>query len=690
MAEDYAEKGIEVRTLDEAACQKIIEKLVQRFRDSGNADAKRRLVTQFRKLHDKIGSRRLHLHNDEAVDVELPEPYHEGHKFQSDRLRQIGVQLKSRLLENRYVIRCNPIRDTATQRKDANDLETVFNSGLGYLEDRTGLDIQGALADGLIHYCYGVLHWRMADHVWPKLPEAEELDELPEGADRKDYIDRRGYKERGVKRYKERAEAFAERRKHSRAKAGFPWMVEVLQPDQFFYLEDRSLENGLGMAMVLREVGLVDYADSLYKHNQIMVSLNQMEEHLRIYVEREAPAEYQPSGTDWGTRIQLAEIWTRDEYYELCAVENGTAWTLVKSCEHPYGMPPFAIAAAMERNETDPALRWEPALEGMYRQKPTVDRAVSLFLTLGESVALPFYYLKRTSDGGPMLDEKGKIVQFTRNAANAMQPPPGYEIAQLEFEVNPAFVEGIRYLTEEFDKTAPATGQAEISTSTQPWTARIEQAQQNVEPKLYLRNIGRAIATMARNMAQVMSLEAEDGGFGEPVWVYARTDNGKVDYDTVVGVEPKRIRTLDITVDIEASSSAERITLQEHGRAMLNDARVGLTPEEYAEEYEGKQNADEVVAKRRANQAYEQYILPGLIRQKIAEKLGPQIIIAADGTATGPNGQPMAYQDVAAANGMSVQRPPAPGGPMGGGATMPSLPGLNAPGTVPLPGVMAG
>jgi len=674
--------------------ERLIEQLVDRFRDGATADGKRpepSMITAFRKLHDKIGCRRLHYFNDEAVDVQLPEPYQDGHMWQSDRLRQIANELVARLNENDAVVRVNPIQDTAGQRKDANDLETVFNSGLDFVKDRTGLNIQATLARDLVTKAFGVLHWRMADHMWPKLPEPEELDELPEGADRAKYIDRRNtYKTRKVKRYKERVEAHAERVKHSRARAGFPWMIECPQPDQFLYWEDRSLENGFGIVLVLREVGLLDYARELHKTDGLVISVNQANQRVPMYLERDAPAEWEPSGDMWGERIQIAELWTRDEYYELVS-EGGTAgWELVKSCSHPYGMPPFAIAAAIENNEVDPALRWEPALEGMYRLKPTVDRSMSLFLTLGESVALPFYYLRRTGDGGPMLDDKGKVVQFTRNAAAAMKPPDGYEIAQLEFEVNPAFIEGVKFINEEFDKAAPATGQAEISTSTQPWTARIEQAQQNVEPKMLLGNIGNAISVMVRNMAQVMSLGRGEGGFeGDPVWVYARTDDGKTDMTTVVGVEPEKIRSLDITVDIEASSSAERITLQEHGRALLNDPKVGLTQEEFVKDYEGKPNADDVVAKRRADAAYTAYVLPGLIRQELAAWQGPQIIIGGDGNAIGPDGQPLDPASVLAANGYSVQNPPQP--PGGGGAPgMPANPPLEAPGTIQLPGQVAG
>ena len=706
MADTHIEAGC---SLDEGQCVDLIRQLIGRFRgiQTGQARRDEGRADDRPTLHQRIARRRAHLHNDVSCDPVLPPPYHEGHKFQSDRPRQISVQLRARLCENDAVVRCEPSVPTASQKRHANDLETVINSGLANVQDRKMLDIQGMLADGLITLAYGVLHWRLNTSIWPDLPDPDYLDVLPEDDEERRrykgrrqvyYIDRDGRRHeepgegRETKRgYRETQDAYEDRVRRTRAMAGFPYDVEVLQPDQFLYMEDATALNGLALGLVLREVGLMEYSSAVRRSDDLAISLHQVDGSLRIGVEREAPPDWQPSGDLWGQRIQIAELWTRDEYYELIAPENSDGWTLVKACGHPYGMPPFAVAAAHERNETDPALRWEPALEGMYRLKPTLDRAISLFMTLGESVALPFFYLRRISDGQPRLSDDGKVMQFARNAANAMEVPDGYELAQLEFELNPAFIEGIRFITEEFDRSAPATGQAEISTATQPWTARIEQAQKNVEPKLYLKNISRALQTMVRNMAMVMSLPVEDGGTG-PVWVFARTDDGDVDYDSIVGIEPDQIRSLNLSVTIEATSSAERITLQEHGRAMLNDPMVGLTLEEFVEEYEGKANADEVVVMRRADQAYRQYIEPGLIRQKIAARLGTQIVIGADGAAVGPNGQPMAWQDVMAANGYSVMHP-SPNPPGGGGppgSTMPTQPALRAPGTVPLPGVAAG
>ena len=44
--------------------------------------------------------------------------------------------------------------------------------------------ILGALADGQLLHCYGVLHWRKWDENKPEPPDADEMDEAPEDKER--------------------------------------------------------------------------------------------------------------------------------------------------------------------------------------------------------------------------------------------------------------------------------------------------------------------------------------------------------------------------------------------------------------------------------------------------------------------------------------------------------------------------
>ena len=104
---------------------------------------------------------------------------------------------------------------------------------------------------------------------------------------------------------------------------------------------------------------------------------------------------------------------------------------------------------------------------------------------------------------------------------------------------------------------------------------------------------------MLRNMAMVMSKPAALGGFGEPVWVFACTRGGRLLRDTVVGVDPARIPSLDIDVRIDPYSHAQRIAIQEHGRARLNDPLDPLDQRGYLEQYIGDEHPEAAIARHR-------------------------------------------------------------------------------------------
>jgi hypothetical protein len=224
----------------------------------------------------------------------------------------------------------------------------------------------------------------------------------------------------------------------------------------------------------------------------------------------------------------------------------------------------------------------------------------------------------------------------------------------------------------------------------------LQQAQESVQPKSLVTKQAKAINGMVRNMAMVMSKSADDGGFGEPITIYARMENGALDTSNMVSIDPSEIKSLDIAVDIKAESSAERITLEQHGMQMLNDPKVQLSMSEFVEDYQGLANPDDVIAKRIADQIFWTDILPPLRKQLVAKWLGTRFVLGPNGQIIGPDGQPASPQQVMAANGMPVpmqpqpmngQPPPQMGPPrapqppgMGGmGPGMPQLPGLQGP-----------
>lgn len=681
---------ISATTLDRDALSVIINRLVG---TKGSADT---VGGRFRALHEKIRHRTEHFHNLEAADPILPSPYDGGAKYQSDILRRTHVQLKARQTENVPVVRVAPPRESPSQQKLADNYEMVRNRIFDLVQERQGNDIVGALFDGINIYCYGVLHWVMAPDVWPAMDDPDAIDELPQGTEAERYNtepDENG-------RYKETDASVQDRAKHAKAMAGAPWYIEVIPPDACGFVIDRSQAQGFGMFVVTRRVPILDYSEKLRAKDGIYLSLNATDKSIRIYEEATRPSNYTPSGGDaasWGRDVTVAEVWTRDEYYELVSDSQTSQYELVKAFRHPYRMPPFALAYGNRHNSPDPALAYEPLMEGLYRIKPFYDRDMALAKVIAEMIALPYYYIE-LSDGAIMLDATGKPLMLTRNALSAQALPAGAKLAKVEYEINPAFVKFLENTAEELKQAAPSTGQAEVSATTQAWAIRLQQAQASIEVAASLRSVATCLRTMHRNQAYVESLSADEGGFGEPIWVYGKSLDGKVDRSTAIGIEPKDIPTLELDVEIAAHSAAERITMEQHGMEMLlQSAQAGvrvLTRREFLEDYRGVEDASSAEQELDAEELWITKIKPVVVEQELAKRFAQFVVMGADGNFAGPGGQQVSPAEVLSMNGQPP--PPQPMGPPGVNGIgqnpalqpqMPGLPQLQAPGAMPVPGM---
>lgn len=700
--------------------------------------------TRWNAFREKVKRRRAHFFRDPSEDpLQGNEQWRDAIKYQTDIPRRLHARLKPRLAENHFMIRVQPVTDTAKQRANANALEEVFNSGFSFVEERERMSIQGFLSDGQIIDGLSWLHWRMADHIWPEVPDYHEVTELVEceacdgsgkvngkkcsdcmGTGSSDGV---AYEKQDDGTYKETDESLQMRRRRDIAMAGFPWYLEVLPATAVSMVEDKSLDNGAAIIVLRRTVPVLSYVREL--RNEIAarqengtyqpMSANEINPQLPIYGEVDAPPADSPSGQDYKHTAQVVEVWTRNEFYELCdfnAGLYGNNWKslrLVKAFKHPYGQPPFALCPAVEVNDPDPERRFTPVLEGVFRLKGDYDRMMALLFVIAEQIALPYYYWRKVGTGEPMLEEGDqKVVTFQRNSAQAEMAPEGYELVPVRFELNPAFIQSVTHIRREMEEAIPSTGSAEISASTQPWTVRLQQSQESVEPKALVLSQAKAISTAVRNMSQVMSLSAEEGGFGEPIVVFSRTKNGVRDLQSMVSVDPADIESLDVSVDIKTESSAERITLVQHGMQMLNDPKVMLSMAEFVEDYEGKVNPDDVIAKRIADRIWYDQVLPQFSKQLVGKIFGTKFVMGPNGDFIGPGGMNVSPQDVLSANGISLpdQNPIQPmndsGSPMAGmsmamaggppvapmqmtpASSMPSMPGLQGPATaLPLQGM---
>lgn len=689
-------------------------------------------------FREKVKRRRAHFFHDESEDpLKGNEQWRDAIRYQTDIPRRFHARLKPRLAENHFMIRVNPMKDTATQRANANSLEEIFNSGFSFVEERERMSIQGFLADGQIIDGLAWLHWRMADHIWPEVPDYDETDHIEEcgmchgtgKASSKKCPDCMGTgSENGIEyeksdngKYRETDKSLQSRRMLDVAKAGFPWYIEVPPANSVAMVEDKSLANGPAIVVMRRTVPRLSYIEQLQseikkrKENGTYqpISVNEVNPNIPIYGEVDGPGVDSPSALDYKNTVQVVEVWTRDEFYELCDFNSnqfGDNWRslkLVKAFKHPYGQPPFALCPAVEVNDPDFERRFTPVLEGVFRLKADYDRMMALLFIIAEQIALPYYYWRKTGTGEPMMEEgEQKVVTFQRNSAQAEMAPEGYDLVPVRFELNPAFIQSVTHIRQEMEAAIPSAGTAEISASTQPWTVRLQQSQESVEPKSLVLSQAKAINTAARNMAQVMALPAEMGGFGEPIVVFSHTQNGMIDTKNMVSIDPKDITSLDVSVDIKTESSAERITLVQHGMQLLNDPKVMLSMAEFVEEYEGKVNPDDVIAKRIADRIWFDQVLPQFSKQLVGKIFGAKFVMGPNGDFIGPGGIPVSPADVLAANNIQVpdQNPIVPqqnpyGTPMAGmsaaigGAptlnpSMPPMPTLEGPqNAIPLPGI---
>ncbi len=536
-------------------------------------------LSRFDALYQRIRTREAHLYNSAEADPRFGPPWQDAKPWQSDLARRTWSQLRNRLTEHPFRVHVEPPGDAPRQIRAANDLERVFEHGLQLAQERAGLSIQNDLAYAQVCLCYGVLHWQRADDRLPPFPPARENE------------NRRQRRERD---------------RRAKALAGFPWRIEVVRPDQFAFIEDRSAENGLGLAVVVREIALGPYRSALSRQDGLRLSAQPAAQpdaqpaqtdqpRLRIAFQSEAPQPDEPSGPGWGDRIRVAQIWTSGEYYELAATTSaGAQWTLIKTAQHPYEMPPFAIAAADLNDHPDPLRRWEPALEGVYRLKPLFDRERSLGGFLAEQAAIPLFWVQLAS-GAWELDTSGARLELTADAAAARTLPEGASLHKADFELDPAFVEFLRMSAQELQAAAPDTGAlapGEAGPNTQPHTLNILLGARNAQVLQLKQRQAAALRAMLRNMALVMSKPLEEGGFGEPVWVFAKSRGGRLLKRTIVGVDPAEIPSLDIEVRIDPWSQSQRIAIQEHGRARLNDPLDPLDQRAYLEQYIGDEHPD--------------------------------------------------------------------------------------------------
>ena len=657
---------IQATTLSEESLQGIIKQLVDRF-DDGSSGAG---GTWGRKLHDRMRWRRAHFHNMPEADPVLSEPYNDSQKDQSDLPRRTHNATKARLLENHFQFAARPkMRDTGDTRKAADKVASWLNMMVKRLEEQRGVTLQSALADGQGIRGFGLLHWRARPDLLPS-PTKD------------------GYTE------EERAEEIAAN----------PYLVDIETPDplNFYWLPDRRMENQIGVGLLIESVGLLNYNDEAKDGGwgvhveEGHLSVMDVNPDLPIGEEMPAPIAGSPSGGQWGERVAKATVWTRNEWYELVRyigdvdldVRESASWLLVQSGPHASGVVPFAIATANQvAIESDPALQYEPYLEGVFRKKPVVDRLDALEMALAELTALPTYYLEQIEGGARKLDEAGDPVIFSQNAASAMTIPEGWTLKKVDITVEPGFNAMVAGKRQELVDAGPPSGRAQFGAGDTVWKARLEMTQENVEPKMWLANMALAFQVMGRSILRCVEAKAEDGGYGESIY-YTYEDPLDEGVRRQEQISPEDVKGIELAATINNVSSAEQLTVEEHGRSHLDDPLMPLTPEQFLKKYMNDPNPRATLIDWEGWKIWEQYVKPGKVAQLVAKMHGSSVVMGVNGEVIGPDGQPQALEDFAASQGITPMAGTTQGpgeisqiGPPSGGP-------LQVPGTLPVsPGV---
>lgn len=728
-------RGIESGlAFDETDCRRIIAEAWGRFTgqpvtgQTGNNNSR---APGFFGLTQR---RRWHLYKLPQADPVLPTAMGEYPLYQSDLLRQKHWEMTSRLTENRFRIEATGGDNTEGARKVADRAEWVLTYGAQSIQERTGVDWQMALAEAVDAYGVGILHYRIAPELTAQTPDDKYLDDLPD-----DKVSAKRYMltsesvggDTSKGKYRETAAALQERAKLAKARAPFPFHVEVVAPDQIAFIEDESSLPGSGMAVHVKDVGIIDYNGQLSKDGlrliaskqrggTIKLSMEEFDPASKVALERPAPTGGQlPSVAGWKQRVSIAYVWTRAECYELAApsmmsgasdtIINSTEWVIVKAYRHGYGRVPYVRAfASQEYNEWDPALRYQPALAGLYAAKPQYDYTRALEMCISTEIAIKKYFITQDVGSPPALegDEEGDQVLLTRDSAQAQALPPGAHLEAVgPDDMSPAFVRSREIEQEEYAKAAAPTGATDITATTQPWNIRLGQSQANAYPAQLLLSIAKALAEMIRSWVDVAAKPVDDGGLGVGLYVPTqrvgddgKSMTGKLNMAEAVGMEPDDWDGIWIDVDIDSVSSAERIAQTQTDLEILNNPIHVMTPEQFVTDALGIQDATGHMQTVQAHYAIEP-TLQGLIQQEIAKHYGSRFIVGADGVTVGPDGKQTDPMAVLAANGVKpvpppqgpapgapVSTPPPPGG-MGGQAAMPPLPALSGNGAPPMPGL---
>lgn len=593
--------------LERMACEGIIKRMIQRFSGEG-------------KLWDVVRERQKHYYRDVAVDPPMLTGY-EGHARQVTILRDTLIEARARLCENEWKVEVSPPKPGAKLAERASRAEMALGAMFEDIETQSGVNIQGALVDGLYRDCYGVLHWYLADGAMQAA--SVDLDETSEG--------------------------YALERQIARASATPCWAVEVIPATQFAFVADKSAIGGFKYGLTAQVIPCIDWVGSA---DPELFALTERGVGTEVVDGSGAREYWTPSADVMEKEVTLYKLWSAEYCYELVVgappgVPESAVWRVIPNRQ---GMVPFALALGAYTHHDDVVYAYEPVLASVYSLKPALDRYVANMGALAESGAIRKWVLQPIDGAAPPLtDDTGHVKVFSGSAIEGLEVPEGYTLREVGGDgISGDYARLGDLLFGQLKDALPNTGIVPIEGVSGPaWTMRQAIQQANVEPAMYVGHLTRCLLSMVRNMVDVMGDEVEGPG---DVSFYPTRDGDVNDGSAVITIAPEEWTGLAVGVSIGVESATERVSLMQHGVEMWQAGY--LSQLDVIRDYERQPNAEDVYAARKVEQYCEANIDPGLMREAAAEWGGTKFALAPGGMVDAM-GQQVTPQQVLQANGVT-------------------------------------
>jgi len=579
----------------------------------------------------RILSNRAHYYNDgldgESVGVNpvlgsqfAPEIKEAAQRSQTVLILKHVIEMKARMTENHY----EPVVTSpdAKGNTKADQFEEMLSGWARLMERRLPAGHQDAMSDAQLVDSDGVLHLRRMKDTFPEIPEYEYSDEEKDGFEKNPVS--------GEKKFREKEARRLDRMKAARARAGCPYQIDVVDRANFYGVRDKL--GGYAFGAIIENQGFWQYSDSLRADDNLTIMVEQGErmKKLRVYGPEERFEGEAPRNV---TRVHLM---TRDSWYELVATDEVQLeadnwivddWELVKSADHAWDQATFFPVPALTFNGGKGWRKDMPALEALFRLKPGYDRRLAITNALAETFATNEIVYERGPQGEDQTDARGNVQSSEMSGDGVAVLPRDWRARQIGVDINNGWMTMLADEADRLAEATPPTGVAETSASSQPWTVQLNQAQAAVLPKNLMKKQNIALEMAYVAMARDMSLGEENGGLADEFWSYKVDGDGVVNPRQLIGIKAEDIETLQIGVDINATTAAEQITLTEHGLGLFE--RGAIHERDFQENFRHQANAAEYLLEKDAEQAFAP-IKGSLIQLKLAEQYGKEIVVGAN------------------------------------------------------------